>query len=125
MSERKPELVIVDTLKDRHGRTVKVGHRGGDVEIIVTPHSGRDGRIALDDEQRDRFMCAVAQAEMAIEAAEVVEAEIWCGLPGGCVIPGEHLFGDSCRSAPIAPPASGMNKAERLARDLIGIPDGL
>lgn len=66
-SERKPELVIVDTIKDKHGRTVKVGHRGGDVEIVVTPHSGHDGRIALDGEQRDHFIKAWALAEMAAE----------------------------------------------------------
>jgi hypothetical protein len=65
--ERKPELVIVDTLKDKHNRTVKVGYRGGDVEIIVTPHSGHDGRIAFDGEQRDRFMRAFAAAEQEIE----------------------------------------------------------
>jgi hypothetical protein len=119
----KPELVIADTLKDKHGRTVKVGHRGGDVEIIVTPHSGAGARIFLDGRGRDRFIRAWAEAE---RQAEVVEAEIWCGLPGGCVRgPGDHLFDSSCQSAPIAPPASGMSKVERLARDLVGIPDAL
>ena len=66
-SERKPELVIVGTLKDKHGRTVKVGYRGGDVEIIVTPHSGHDGRMAFDGDGRDRFIKAWAQAEFAVE----------------------------------------------------------
>lgn len=66
-SERKPELVIVGTLKDSRGRTVKVGHRGGDVEIVVTPHSGHDGRIVLDGEQRDHFIKAWVLAEMAAE----------------------------------------------------------
>jgi hypothetical protein len=75
VSERKPELVIVDTLKDKHGRTVKVGHRGGDVEITVTPHSGHDGRIALDDEQRGRFIRAWALAEQIIEAAEAATVD--------------------------------------------------
>jgi hypothetical protein len=69
-SERKPELVITDTLKDAYGRTVKVGHRGGNLEIIVTPHSGHDGRIALDDEQREAFIKAWAQAETEIERHE-------------------------------------------------------
>lgn len=68
MSERKPELVIVDALRDRHGRTVKAGWRGSDVEIIVTPHSGHDGRISLDGEQRDRFIKAWAEAERRAEA---------------------------------------------------------
>ena len=106
--ERKPELVIVDTLKDKHGRTVKVGYRAGDVEIIVTPHSGHDGRIALDGEQRDRFFRACAEAERLAEAtASLDEAEFDpTGL--GAIIP-----------------ASAMNKVERLARDIIGIPDGL
>ena len=67
MSDGKPPLVVTGTLKDRRGRTVKVGHRGDDVEVIVTPHSGRDGRITLDGEQRDRFLKAFARAEMAIE----------------------------------------------------------
>jgi hypothetical protein len=66
-NERKPELIIVDTLKDKHGRTVKVGYRGADVEIIVTPHSGHDGRMAFDGEQRDRFIKAWAEAEKLAE----------------------------------------------------------
>lgn len=66
-SERKPEFVVVDTLKDKFGRTVKVGYRGADVEIVVTPHSGHDGRIALDGEQRDRFIKAWAKAEIEAE----------------------------------------------------------
>jgi hypothetical protein len=106
--ERKPELVIVDTLKDKHGRTVKVGYRGSDVEIIVTPHSGHDGRIALDGEQRDRFFKACAKAErLAEENADLDEAE-FDPTGAGAVIP-----------------RSGTNKVERLARDLIGIPDSI
>ncbi|MGH9056752.1 MAG: hypothetical protein ACRDYY_12980 [Acidimicrobiales bacterium] len=66
-SERKPELVIVDTLKDKHNRTVKVGHRGDDVEVIVTPHSGHDGRISFDAGQRDRFIRAWAESEKQAE----------------------------------------------------------
>jgi hypothetical protein len=106
--ERKPELVVVDTLKDKHGRTVKVGYRGGDVEIIVTPHSGHDGRIALDGTQRNRFVRAFAESERLAEGyAGLDEAEVDpTGL--GAIIP-----------------RSAMNKVERLARDLIGIPDGL
>ena len=104
---RKPELVVVDTLKDKHGRTVKVGYRGADVEIIVTPHSGHDGRIALDGEQRHRFMMAWAQASATAAIAGLDEAE---SDPTGL-------------GATI--PRSGMNKVERLARDLIGIPDNL
>jgi hypothetical protein len=64
---RKPDLAVTDTLKDAQGRTVKVGHRGGNVEIIVTPHSGHDGRIALDDGGRGRFIRAFAAAELEIE----------------------------------------------------------
>ena len=67
MSDGKPPLVVTGTLKDRHGRTVKVGQRGGDVEVDVTPYSRRDGRITLDGEQRDRFLEAFARAEMEIE----------------------------------------------------------
>lgn len=56
------ELTVVDTLKDKHNRTVKVGHRGGNVEIIVTPHSGHDGRMAFDPVGHERFMKANAEA---------------------------------------------------------------
>ena len=103
--ERKPKLVIVDTLKDKHNRTVKVGYRGGDVEIIVTPHSGHDGRIALDGEQRDRFFRACAEAERQVEMPEAVARAVTAAqLPD---------------TGPV------RDKVEQLARDLIGIPDGL
>lgn len=99
-SERKPELVIVDTLKDKHGRTVKVGYRGADVEIIVTPHSGHDGRIALDGEQRDRFLRAFA--ESADDADDARQAASFA-----------------------ASRAKGRDVVESAARALIGIPDNL
>lgn len=68
--ERKTQLVIVDTLNDKHGRTVKVGYRGGDVEIVVTPHSGHDGRMAFDAEGRARFVEAwVSAVRGAVTAA--------------------------------------------------------
>lgn len=105
-SDRKPELVIVDTLKDKHRRTVKIGHRGGDVEIIVTPHSGRDGRIALDAERRDRFIKAWADAERAIERED---AELECR-----------------RDAEAGPPPVGDDEAELLTYDqaVALLPDG-
>ena len=132
-SERKPELVIVDTLKDKHGRTVKVGHRGGDVEIIVTPHSGSGGRIALDGDQRDRFIKAFAQAEIAAERH-------MCAIPDDCPNgPGPHPLVPPtapedalpCCRQPWEPSlreratANGRDVVEQAARDLIGIPDGL
>jgi hypothetical protein len=98
-NERKPELIIVDTLKDKHGRTVKVGYRGADVEIIVTPHSGHDGRMAFDGEHRDRFIKAWAEAEKLAEGHAPT-------LP------------DRARAA-------GHDVVEQAARELIGIPDGL
>jgi len=64
------DLIITGTLKDAYGRTVKVGYRGGNAEIVVTPHSGHDGRIALDGRGRDEFLKALARAEMEIERDE-------------------------------------------------------
>jgi len=98
---RKPELVIVDTFRDKHNRTVKVGHRGPDVEITVTPHSGHDGRIALDGEQRDRFLRAFAEAADDADNARQQTASF------------------------AASRAQGRDVVESAARALIGIPEGL
>jgi hypothetical protein len=73
-SERKPGLVIVDTLSDKHGRPVRIGYRGSDVEIAVTPPVGRHDRIVLDGEQRNQFIKAWAEAEHQAEAHEAVRA---------------------------------------------------
>lgn len=57
------DFTVVDTLKDAKGRTVKVGYRGREVEIVVTPHSGHQGRIAFDThEQHERFAAAYGTA---------------------------------------------------------------
>lgn len=64
----KPALVVVDTLRDKHGRPVRVGYRGSDVEIAVTPPSTRHDRIVFDGEGRDRFIKAFAAAEREDEA---------------------------------------------------------
>ncbi len=106
---RKPELVIVDTLKDKHNRTVKVGYRGSDVEVIVTPHSGHDGRIALDGPGRDRFIKAWATAERLAEESGAMDEAVTRAVTAA-QLPG---------TAPV------RNKVEQLARDLIGIPDSI
>lgn len=103
--ERKPELVVVDTLKDKHGRTVKVGYRAGDVEVIVTPHSGHDGRMAFDGEGRARFVRAFAEAERQLQVDVAVDR----------AVAEAHLP----NTAPV------RNKVEQLARDLMSIPDGI
>lgn len=57
------EFNVVGTLKDAHGRTVKVGYRGREVEIVVTPHSGHQGRIGFaTGEQHEAFATAYADA---------------------------------------------------------------
>jgi hypothetical protein len=56
------ELQVIHTMKDAHGRTVKVGVRGDRAEIVVTPHSGHDGRIHIGPDQQDEFMRAVMEA---------------------------------------------------------------
>lgn len=113
--ERKPELVIVDTLTDKYGRTVKVGYRAGDVEIIVTPHSGHDGRMAFDGVGRTRFIEAWRAATLqaaAIEAAAETE---------GVAFRRPDVHDERRRRAHL----DGINAVERAARDLIGIPDSI
>lgn len=132
---RAPELIIVDKLRDKHGRTVKVGHRGADVEIIVTPHTGHDGRIALDGEGRDRFIKAWADAEIAAERYLCQAHSDDC--PNG---PEPHPFVPPTAPDDVLPccrqpweadesslrgraTAAGRDVVEQAARELIGIPD--
>jgi hypothetical protein len=92
------------------GRVVEVGHDGPLVRLHV--HGGQSA--ALDAGQRDQFARAFFAAERQAEANQAtavahivtdLDAHRRCGCP-------------TCLR-------DGMNKVERLARDLIGIPDGL
>lgn len=82
------------------GRIVEVGHDGPLVRLHV--HGGQ--AASLDGGQRDRFIKAYAEAERRAEATAAPDEADPTGL--AAIIP-----------------RSAMNKVERLARDLIGIPD--
>jgi hypothetical protein len=56
------EMQVVHTMKDAHGRTVKIGTRGDRAEIVVTPHSGHDGRIHIAPRPQHEFMQAIREA---------------------------------------------------------------
>ena len=85
----RSKLIIIDTLADKHGRPVRIGYRGSDVEIAVTPPIGRHDRIVFDGEQRDRFIKAWAEAERVIEETEHPLPRAancpGCGHPDGAV----------------------------------------
>jgi len=95
---------VVDEITDSDGDRIAVETMGPNVYLTATS-KGFAACVRLDADARDRFARAWAEAGRRAEACaaeQVVEAEIWCGLPGGCVRGAEeHLFGDACQSAPI------------------------
>jgi hypothetical protein len=114
------ELQVIGTMKDAHGRTVKIGVRGGRVEVVITPHSGHDGRMGLDAVKQEEFaqhyIAACLQAK--VNAAQAAESY----FPP----PNAH---DERRRATHAlrerAAGSGRDVVEQAARALIGIPDTL
>lgn len=67
----KPELVVVDKFTDRDGRTVLVGHQGGDVRIAVTSNAltcAVDLGEAGQEQFAQAYVAACHQAKANAEA---------------------------------------------------------
>ena len=97
----------IDEITDGDGDRIAVEVMGPNVYLTATSH-GFASCVRLDAAGRDRFTRAWVEAERQAEAATV---------------PDEAEFDPTGLGAII--PRSAMNKVERAARELIGIPDGL
>lgn len=70
-------MLEIGRMKDGHGRDVVVSTYGhGGVDITVTPHSGRNGRIALDTpDQQDEFARLVIGAFAGAEGTRAAATQ--------------------------------------------------
>lgn len=86
----------IGRLEDANGCGVTVAV---DCDGVIIRRGGKD--ILLGPAQRNELMQLFNRAEWAAEAwaaehADVVEAEVWCQIPGCLQGPGSHLYGAAC-----------------------------